>query len=734
MVHSAGGRRRGRIRGIASGQGISRGVLAPGVSVNGVSKSDADAAQVPGVFTRLYANVLPITVATCAAIFVGIAYLALTPYVYVANTTIAFTPRPFASAPVNGAQNGPYADMFSVVNQIPVFSSNAVLGAVVDGLKLIQDPAFQIAAENGPRSWIETLTRTHHPTPGPRAHAIKRLRHSLRLQHQIKSDRLIVHVKSDSPIKAARLSNAIAKTYIAMRNDSKFGKDIAGNKARQKQLNSLRANLAKTQQRADEFRRASNTKIGPDGRNSETRLGTIATELATARAAAAEANARYALIVATLNSNDSPDSLQGALRSAVIQELRTQSAQISRRAAALAVEYHARHPKMKSIRAQQRDIENQIRRELKRIAAASKAEAEIAAKREAELVRALEHANVPVKSADDVQRKQRTLDREFEAARKALNEFYARAGDKQKPNFGAPPHAEVVARATVPSSPFWPRPFLVLAAAGLFGLVVGILSSIATKRTDTIISRHASSNAPGIGPILATLPILKPQHRSSQVGLYDIMLALAERQNTLANSFRQSVLQLLNRLLLDNISGGARTVLLVSPRVNAGTSSAVLALGYSAALAGDKVLVVDAASANPELSRVFGGKREHRMSVMLDNKKELAALTSVDGTTGLTVLPIALADLRTLNTAQRRRLNEGIRKLAADYELVLIDAGALLEDATVLNLFSAADRIVVVSRAGVTRKNELSQTVDLVKACSDNLLGTLVAMAPSSAV
>ena len=700
-----------------------------------------------GFLNILKRSALPILLLCLVSLLAGMAYLSLTPSTYSASTTILVDPRARKIVTDEITQGGLTSDLALVESQVPILSSDAVLGRVVDEQDLINNLAFQFYPSHGLSGQLKDLIRGPRPTPDPRSYAIERLSRALKIHRAQKTYILEVEVTSTTPIEAARLSTAIAEAYIAEQLKAKTDEAGAATRMIDSRLGELRKQLERAETRADEFKKANQIVTSEGGIVAEQQLGKLNTELATARAVAAEARARRAQVKSVLKSGGNPETLPDAVKSSLIQKLREQSAQVSRRAASLGAQFQPRHPIMIDIRSQQREVRGQIKRELSRIVSASNTEAEIAAKRETEVLQDLERAKAQVARSNTAKIKLRELEREVNASRDLLTAFLVRAKETQEQQNLSASNARIVSRAGVPSFPSWPRPLLVLALAGLGGLGLGIASALTRDHFDTSIGDHATHTTQTTLPTIASLPKLTAVatqggtlmgkardvlDMSTFVGLSDIMLALSNRANRHTNAFRQSILQLLNRLLADSVPGSARTILMVSPSSNAGTTSTVLALGYAAALAGERVLLVDAASADPELSRVFGGNRQQNERIMLDDKNQLDGLTAVDADSGLAVLPIALADLRTLKTQQRRRLIEGVRKLGTDYDMVLIDAGALLEDATALSLLSVADDVMVVARSGMTDHNELKHTERLLTASADNLLGTIVTMDPGA--
>ena len=94
-------------------------------------------------------------------------------------------------------------------------------------------------------------------------------------------------------------------------------------------------------------------------------------------------------------------------------------------------------------------------------------------------------------------------------------------------------------------------------------------------------------------------------------------------------------------------------------------------------MGGEKALLIDASSADPTLSLLFAGDLVQEQPCVLDSKEHLLALTTRDTKSGLVFLPMALADLTGLSKTQRGRLAKGIADVTRDFDIVVIDGGAL---------------------------------------------------------
>jgi Mrp family chromosome partitioning ATPase len=212
-------------------------------------------------------------------------------------------------------------------------------------------------------------------------------------------------------------------------------------------------------------------------------------------------------------------------------------------------------------------------------------------------------------------------------------------------------------------------------------------------------------------------------------GFADILDALSDPRDKTGRAYAQAVQRLLGSVRAKpGTATGPWIVAVAAPRAGCGASSTALALAYAAALAGERTLLVDAASANADLSGIFAPALDPGTVVVLDDKDDLAKITTRDVRSGLSFLPIALADIRRLKTSQRRRLADGLSALAQSYDFVFIDAGPLLEDEAARTLLPLADEILLVARPRRTAQSDLEEVEDLVASLANAPAGLVFNM------
>lgn len=684
------------------------------------------------VLETLRRNAQKITLTTLAALMLGVAYLSMATPLYTSSASLFVDPRPRKID--EAVPGGLGSDTTLLESQVEIITSDGVLRKVVEKLNLQRNAEFN----NEGRSLFRRVAGLFLPGRTPALAdelALDSLRKVLKVARAQKTYVLDIAATASSPKLANDISQAVIDAYFSDQMDAKSAEAKRANELLDARLGVLREQVRQAETRADQYKRDNKILTSEGGVVNEQQLTKMSAELVAARAVAAESKARRDQIQAAIKLGAEPDVLADAARSGLLAKLREQYAQVARREASLSTQLQPSHPLMMDVRSQLTAVKGQINAELKRVAATAESEYQVASNREKELAELIEKAKQEVTNLNTAQIRARELDQDASASRELLKQFLSRAKETQQQESISTPDARVISPPVAPSTPTKPQPIIVLALSLLSGLGLGCAWALRGDKPTILINttgQLADLTQAGSTSVIPELRPVSPRSSgSSQFG--DLLSALTDRKDRDASAYQQAVLRLLSKIKSSGRAGRPNTVMFAAPRSMTGNSASVLAVAYDAALAGERVLLVDATSVNPDLSSVFATRLPSTTAVVLDSKQHLSRIITRDQRSGLAFLPIALADLRTLKTQQRRRLVAGLNLLSQDYDWIFIDAGGLLEDEAATTLLPATDQVFVLARCGSTECNDISEMMDVLEPVRDRVTGAVLTFGPASA-
>lgn len=704
-------------------------------------------ANIDGLFHILRRNLGKILLTTLTALGLALTYLMLATPLYTTTASLFVDPRTRKVVSEEVIQGGFGSDLALVESQVSIVTSDAVLRRVVEKLNLTADQDYAPPLGQGLLSKIKGLILPRPGPADPTAQALASLAQSIKVKRAQKTYVVDVEVTASSAPKAAQVAEAVVEAYLADQAAAKASEAKRANALIDARLGELRDQVRRAETRVDEFRKANKILSADGGIVTEQQLSKLSSELSTARAVAAENKARQDQIATALRQGISPETLPDAVRSNLIQKLREQYAQVARRDASLGSQLQARHPVLIDVRSQLAEVKAQINAELKRIESVAVSDYQVASNREKDISGQFELAKQEVTVSNTAQIKLRELDQEVAASRELLKLFLARAKETQEQVNTSTPDARVITPPAIPARPSKPLTWIVLALGLMGGLGLGLATALISDHFDKSVRAPVDlAYQTGI-PAVFSIPALpggssmakkfgrgKDQVARVEASQFsELLTAITDTKGYNESGYRQSVLRLLGKLKSHQRPGRPHTVMFVSATIGAGNSATTLAIAYAAAMAGERVLLVDATSTNPELSNIFAASLKPTNVVVLDNKEHLASITTRDLRSGLAFLPIALADLRTLKNQQRRRLVAGLNSLSQGYDMIFIDAGAVLDDEAATCLLPAADQVLVVTRAGVTNRPDLGQMMEVLESARDRITGAVMTMTKDQA-
>jgi capsular exopolysaccharide synthesis family protein len=256
--------------------------------------------------------------------------------------------------------------------------------------------------------------------------------------------------------------------------------------------------------------------------------------------------------------------------------------------------------------------------------------------------------------------------------------------------------AEVVDRASVPSSPASPRPKRDAVLGVLLGLVAGLslafLIDLFDRRTKSVEDLEARYG-------LRALAAIPQRHKDP---------ATTRERQVVLEPFRI----LRNGLGFLSVAAPVRVVMVTSAVPGEGKSTVAAGLARAAALAGQRVILVEADLRRPTFHEQFalGDDQRGLTNALVGGVAAHELLRPVlSGMRNLSVLPSGPLPPNSAELLRSAAMSAVLRDLADEADLVILDAPPLLPvaDAQVLLDLPEVDACLVVGRAYKTNRDDV---------------------------
>jgi succinoglycan biosynthesis transport protein ExoP len=302
-----------------------------------------------------------------------------------------------------------------------------------------------------------------------------------------KSRVIVIDFLSENPELAARVANAIADAYLKRQQEAKQDQAHSAGAWLSGEIENLRKKVADAEAKVEAFRARSNLLLGPNNTTlSVQQLGDLNTQFAAARAQKADAEAKAKLIRDMLKSGEPIESSE-VLNSELIRRLSEQRVTLRAQLAEQSSSLLGNHPRIKELRAQIGDLDQQIRKEAETLARSLENDAKLADARVAAQLVTFNQLKKQAETSNEDDVQLRALERDAKSQRDLLESYLAKYRDASARGTldSAPPDARIISRATPSSVPAYPKKFptIVIASLATFMLMCGLVVTRALLET-----------------------------------------------------------------------------------------------------------------------------------------------------------------------------------------------------------------------------------------------------------
>jgi succinoglycan biosynthesis transport protein ExoP len=709
-----------------------------------------------GFLRRQYLLILIVTI---LALAISIIYLRVTPPVYTSQAKILFgNPKAQFVQQQSILADAP-ADFAQLETQLQILKSKAVAISVIDKLKLADDPDFdgsrrpfrslltRLKTFFGTKSSINESETKEAATDALIATFDDRLTAS-----RISMSNVIeISFSSGSAERAAQIANAVANAYINDQLNAKFEASRTATAWLQDRLQEL-GQQALTAERAVSAFKSQNNIVAAGGKlMDEQQVSDLNSRLVGARAQTSDALTRLNRFQVILrsnseNANAATASLDAAisdvLTSPIINNLRQQYLDYSRREAEWSSRFGRDHLAVVNLRARMRDIRSSILDEVRRLTEASKSDYEIAKQRQEEIEKQLAQAVSQSRTTGSAELTVRELEMTAKGYRNLYESFLQRyMGSVQQESFPIT-EARVISPASPPQGKSKPKTTLILALGFFGGIALGTGLGLLRDIMDRVFRTTAQVEAMLHMPCLSLVPLLKasppprqlPRAQSQNDAAFGPRLIVRGPEIFWAaiymplSRFTESLRAV--RLAIDlNLTNASNKVIgITSSLPNEGKSTISAALAELIAHSGGRVILVDCDLRNPSLScslaptakaglvEVISGEKSLEETVWRDPKTHLYFLPTVKKSPLFHTSEILAAD-------QTKMLFD---KLRSNFDYVIVDLPPLAPIIDVRATAPLIDAFILAIEWGRTKTDVVQHALHMAPNVHEALIGAVL--------
>lgn len=700
---------------------------------------------------------VPLIIAGTAVLsIIGIAITLLLPPRYRAETLLLIDPRREQVTNVQEVVSALPADQAALRSEIDVLKSSALIQRVAQAANLVDNPEFnptidpsvgfpwmllfwldperQRELADHAKGFVERVVGRFMPKmnadapAGPRdlvAVAAMEYGRHVTVTTDGKSLTIRLQVESRDPELAARLANIHAELYVTQQLKNRL---LATDRAHSwlgERIEQLRKDVQRSDDAIQKYREENRLiKSGSGTTITMQQLAELNTQLTLAQAEKVQAESRLKRVHDLLRNKAGIDSVPEVLASQTIEKLTEQEAALRRLEADGMSRYaNPNHPAIISARAQLRDLHQKIASEVGKIAASLQSSAEIAASRERNLQQAVQGLLKQAADASLAEMKLTQLEREADATRSLYQTFLSRM---KETSFGPAPNladARIVSPADVPIRPSSPRYLLFF--VGSFAAALAASAGFAVfleAKEDRLRSPTQCKGLVGV-PGLGLVP---------QVGRWQggRVVRIADRIMVGRDGVpRDAVRSVLELLLAASSRKRPFSVLVTSTVPNEGKTVFAIWLARLSAMAGYRVLLIDADLRRPTVAKALGLGSDTALSTQLTTRETIWSGLREDPVTGMHHIEAATQSDEIHGAASLRQLEGVLEESKNLYDLVFIDSAPVLAAPEVLSISQMTDGVIFAVRWGHTPYKQVRHAVNLVRSVSANLIGAVVTRA-----
>jgi polysaccharide biosynthesis transport protein len=542
---------------------------------------------------------------------------------------------------------------------------------------------------------------------------------------------LLISYRSADPHLAADVANAIANSYLLQTYDLRIRSAAGLSSFMEKQLDELKAKMERSSLALAQFEKDLDV-INPEEKTNilSARLLQLNTDYTAAQADRVRAEAAWNAI-----KSGSLEAAEASSQGDSLAKLSETLDQARQRFALVKATYGTSHPEYRKAASEVTEVEKQFNDTRESIAERVQTQYKESVNREQMLQAAVNETKAEWDSNNARSFQYQQLKQEADTDKSLYDELIRKIREADINAGFQNNNIRIADVARPPLKPVFPNAKLNLILAFLFSTLLAIGATILLDSLDTTLRDPAEASRFLGADVIATMPSDRSAAQLPRpiaaIAPAKIVPATTDRDRRKgyyrsASSFDEAVRTLRNTILLSDFEGRLHSIVLTSAAPGEGKSTLAAHLAIANADRGKKTLLVDGDLRRPSLHAKFGLSPNQGLSNVLTGELSWQdAVIPIEEKANLSLLPAGLGSHRAADLIGPR-LATLLDEFAKEYALVILDSPPLLGFAECLQMAAAADGVLIVSRAGETRRRAVAEVLGVLRRLHTNIVGVVL--------
>lgn len=531
---------------------------------------------------------------------------------------------------------------------------------------------------------------------------------------------LTIEFEAFNPQFAAKMSDAIADTYVEWNLERRLQATHGARDFLKKQLAEVKTDLGLSEKILHEYKKKYDIVSIDTDKNKV--FGTLDSLNKSLSQTASEKTAKESLFK-SVESGD-PDSIIEVINDPLIKGLKSDYNKLMVEYSDLSSFYKSEYPSLKRLQAKIEGVRERLKEEINKRVAAIESDYKIVSQKEELLKNRVEEQESLAMSFNEKTIQYRNLEREvksnqsiYESLLQRLKETDVTEGIKSSP-------IQVVDHAFIPTKPFKPNTPLNLMLALTVGLIGAVGIAFLREFFDRSVKTPDEIREKMHLPVLGAIYKLNGYKHQKELESPSAKLCIANPRSPFSESIRNIRLS----ILLSTNGQATSSILVTSPWPGEGKTTLAGNLAISLTFGGKSVLLIDADLRRPGLSKTFGiGEGIPGLVNYLLYLSEMEDIIHSTDIPQLFLLPpgskIPHDASELLHSDEFKQLLQHVKE---KFDYVVIDSSPSIGFSDSFLLSTLVDGTVIVASTGTTTQKDLSYVVKKLYDIDARFLGVVL--------